>query len=65
MPSCVQVKFGTCFTVSHYFSSCWPDSSTKMSMLVPTLGISTSEPTPVSPVVAERASLSDGCASER
>ena len=36
-----------------------------MSMLVPSLGRSTSEPTPVSPVVAERTSLFDGCASER
>ena len=36
-----------------------------MSMLVPALGISASEPTPVSPVVAERASLFAGCGSER
>ena len=65
VPSHIHVKMGAFFTVTHFFSSCWPDPSTKMSILVTPLGRSTSEPAPVSTVVDEHAYLSDVCASER
>ena len=73
VPSCIQVKVGTCFTVNHFFSSCWPYSSTMMSIFVTSLGrstsqrtlVSTSQRTLVSTVVDEHASLSDVCASDR
>ena len=60
---CIQVRLGTCFTVSHFFSFRWRDSLTKKR--VPSLWRSTSEPTPVSAVAAERASSSCVCASEK
>ena len=65
VPSCTQVNMGRCFIGTHFFSSCWPDSSTNMSMLVLSFGRSTSETTPFSTVVDEHAILSDVCASKR
>ena len=57
VPSCKQVKLGTCFTVSHFSSSCCRTLQPRCQYSSgPSLGRSTSEPIFVSTVVDESAS---------